>query len=231
MELLFAALAIRANQVVSFHQLTTEIWGDDPPRRASAALHVYISQLRKLLQPSEGGPAPIVTQAPGYLLHTTGEQDFSTFDRLLTSGRALLAQCRHAEAETDLTAALELWRGPALGDAQGNGPIVRGFVAWAEAARLECTELQIDARLALGSHRMVIGDLYRLISEHPLREAFYRQLMLALYQADLRADALRVYRSARATLASELGVEPCLRLRRLHQQILLGDQSHLGLAG
>lgn len=228
-ELLFATLAIRANQVVSLHQLTTEIWGDDPPRRANAALHVYISQLRKFLQPP-GGPATIVTRAPGYLLRTTGEEDFTAFDRLLTSGRALLAEGRHAEAEADLAAALELWRGPALGDAQGNGPVIRGFVAWAEAARLECTELLIDARLALGAHRMVIGELYRLISEHPLREAFYRQLMLALYQADLQADALRVYQSARAVLASELGVEPCRRLRNLHQQILLGDQTQLGLA-
>jgi DNA-binding SARP family transcriptional activator len=217
-ELLFATLAIRANQVVSLHQLTTEIWGDDPPRRANAALHVYISQLRKFLQPP-GGPATIVTRAPGYLLRTTGEQDFTAFDRLLTSGRALLAEGRHAEAEADLTAALELWRGPALGDAQGNGPVIRGFAAWAEAARL-----------ALGAHRMVIGELYRLISEHPLREAFYRQLMLALYQADLQADALRVYQSARAVLASELGVEPCRRLRNLHQQILLGDQTQLDLA-
>lgn len=236
-ELLFATLLIRANHVVGFNQLITEIWGEQPPRRANAALHVYVSQLRKFLRPAHG-PNPVVTRAPGYLLRTDGEQDgerdIAEFQRLLSQGRALYLAGRHEDADADLTAALDLWRGPALGEVAGNGPIIRGFVAWAEAARLECLELQIDTRLAMGRHRMVVGDLYRLISEYPLRETFYRQLMLALYQADQQADALAIYQSARDVLDAELGVEPCQRLRTLHREILLGDKSpaHLiALAG
>ncbi len=227
-ELLFATLLVRANHVVGFNQLITEIWGERPPRRANAALHVYVSQLRKFLRPADG-PNPVITRAPGYLLRAGSGRDdgrdITEFQRLLSQGRTLHLAGRHEDADADLTAALGLWRGPALGDVADNGPIVRGFVGWAEAARLECLELQIDSRLAMGGHRMVVGDLYRLISEYPLREAFYRQLMLALYQADLQADALRIYQSARDVLNAELGVEPCHSLRSLHREILLGDKT------
>jgi DNA-binding SARP family transcriptional activator len=224
-ELLLATLLIRADETVSSTQLISEIWGEAPPRRVNAALHVYVSQLRKFLPTPAAKPNPLVTEAPGYRLHVGDDRDVTAFQRHLSAGRALYQQGRFAEADADLTAGANLWSGSTLGDAQGNGPIVRGFVAWAEAARLECLELQVDTRLAMGKHRMVVGDLYRLVSENPLREAFYRQLMLALYQADLRVDALRTYQTARAVLNAELGVEPCHSLRELHHAILLGDRA------
>ncbi|PRY34891.1 AfsR/SARP family transcriptional regulator [Umezawaea tangerina] len=224
-ELLLATLLIRAGHVVGFNQLIAELWGENPPRRADAALHVYVSQLRKLLRGDHDRPSPLVTRAPGYLLHVDEERDITRFQRRLATGRALHRHGRHAEADAELTAALDLWHGPALGDVQGNGPVIRGFAASAEEARLECLELRIDTRLAMGGHRMVVGDLYGLISEYPLRETFYRQLMLALYQTDLQADALRVFRTARTVLDEELGVSPCRSLRDLHQAILRGDRN------
>ncbi|WP_235489790.1 winged helix-turn-helix domain-containing protein, partial [Frankia sp. AvcI1] len=44
-EILLAALLIRANRPVSAEELISEIWGDDRPSRVRAGLHVYISQL------------------------------------------------------------------------------------------------------------------------------------------------------------------------------------------
>ncbi|WP_326815942.1 hypothetical protein OG243_01860 [Streptomyces sp. NBC_01318] len=48
--------------------------------------------------------------------------------------------------------------------------------------------------------------------------------MLVLYRSERQAEALQVYRSAQPVLRSELGLEPCRSLRRLHQAILTSDR-------
>jgi DNA-binding SARP family transcriptional activator len=68
-----------------------------------------------------------------------------------------------------------------------------------------------------------VAELRRLAVEHPLREHIRAQLMLACYRCGQQAAALAVYRDAHALLAEELGVEPVLELRELHQKILAGD--------
>ena len=224
MEIVLGTLLIRANQVVSIEQLGTEIWGADPPQRATAALYVYISQLRKLLTGEPGRFGPIVTRAPGYLLRTEQDEvDLQIFQRLVADGRESMRAERYEEARSAFQQALALWRGPALSELR-EGPIINGFAIWLEEIRLECNELLVEAKLRLGRHRELISVLHRLIGEHPLHEAFYWQLMLALYRSERRADALDVYRKARATLNRELGLEPGRRLRELQQSILVsGD--------
>ncbi|WP_443089356.1 AfsR/SARP family transcriptional regulator [Yinghuangia sp. ASG 101] len=222
-ELLLAVLLVRAGQVVSTGQLGTEIWADAPPRRATAALHVHISQLRKFLART-GRESPIVTRSPGYLLQpgTRDEIDAHDFRNLVRQGRVHARAGRHAEASAALNDALALWRGPVLGELRG-GTIVDEFASWAAETRMECLEMRIESDLALGRHRELVAQLYALVAEHPLRETLQRQLMLALYRSERQADALRVYQSARAALVSDLGVEPGRALRNLHRAILQAD--------
>ncbi|MEV0387446.1 AfsR/SARP family transcriptional regulator [Nonomuraea sp. NPDC050643] len=223
-----AVLLIRADHVVAFDQLVMELWGDSPPRRVAAGIHVYISQLRKFLHRPERDDNPVVTHPPGYLLRMgVDELDFRDFLRLTEEGRCLAREERYEEAADCLERALSLWRGPVLRDL-GNGPIIDGFVAWLMESRLECLELLADCQLQLGRHRELVARLYSLITEHPLRETFYRQLMLALYRSERQADALHVYQTARRTLRHELGVEPCRALRDL-QQAILTSARHLDL--
>jgi DNA-binding SARP family transcriptional activator len=54
----------------------------------------------------------------------------------------------------------------------------------------------------------VLPQLEALIREHPYRERFRAQLMLAFYRSDRQADALQAYQDARRTLVGELGIEP-----------------------
>ena len=68
-----------------------------------------------------------------------------------------------------------------------------------------------------------MAQLTGLIREHPLRERFREQLMLALYRCGRQADALREFAAARRLLDTELGIEPGPGLRDLHQQILAAD--------
>jgi DNA-binding SARP family transcriptional activator len=224
---LLAVLLIKADQIVSVDQLIAEIWDENPPRRANASLHVYISQVRKFLSRPHDKTSRLVTRAPGYML-TLGEDmlDVREFQRRIAAGREQLMRGCLEEANGLFTSALTMWQGRALGDLTGDGPIIRGFGVWAEEARLEGMELQFETCLALGHHRRLVGPLFQLVSENPMRETFYRQLMLALYQGGRQADALRVYQSARTTLGNELGVEPCQALRELHQAILVGDAVH-----
>jgi SARP family transcriptional regulator, regulator of embCAB operon len=222
-EAVLAVLLIRSDQVVTPEQFMTEIWGDRPPRRATAALHVYVSHVRKALQRPGRSDNPVVTRPPGYLLNKGYDEfDYDIFLGLMTQGRSCLRSGQYEEASEFLEKALGQWHGPVLNDSLG-GPIIRGFISRLGEERLECLEMLGDALLELGRHRELVGRLYSLTAENPFYEAFYRQLMLALYRSNRRADALRVYQTARRTMKEELGIEPCRALRDVHRTILAAD--------
>lgn len=219
---LFGALLVRAGQVVTTDQLMAEMWGDDMPRQAALGLQVYVSRLRKLL--ARPGPArgPLVTKPAGYVLHLDGDEfDVHTFLELLGHGREHVRNGDLHRAVSAFDQALAQWRGPVLSD-HWRGPILGGFVSWMAAARTECAELLLEAQLRLGMHHELIGRLYALTTAHPHSETFYRLLMLALFRADRRADALGVYDLARRTLHDGLGLEPSRALREAQRAILLG---------
>lgn len=222
-ECLLAALLIRADHLVAADHLIAEIWGDQPPRRATAGLHVYISGLRKFLSRPDRSQPRIVTRPPGYMLALGDDEiDVNDFLKLAERGRGYARGQRHGEAATCFDSALALWRGPVLGDVSF-GSMVEAFATWLEEMRMECIELQIEQHLQLGRHRELIGKLYSLTAEFPLRETFYRQLMVALYRSERQADALDAYRSAHRTLRSELGLEPCRALQEIQRAILSAD--------
>lgn len=220
MEVLLAALLVNADQVVSVEQLHTEIWQDGGPRRASATLQVYISQLRKFLRAAGHGGNPILKRPCGYLLAVGADHlDVRVFTRLLREGRAHAREARYEAARAAFQTALSLQRGPVAGELSC-GPIVNQLRAWFAEALVECNEALIDAELALGCHRETVGRLYCLTAQHPYNETFYGQLMRALFHCGRRADALTVYRSAGSRLMIDLGVEPSRGLREIHESIL-----------
>ncbi len=121
-----------------------------------------------------------------------------------------------------LEQALSLWRGPPLAD------LAYEAFAQRETARLDelhavALEWLVEAKLVLGRHGEVIGQLESLVDEYPYREGLRAQLMLALYRADRQADALQAYQDARRMLVEELGIEPGERLRELERGILAQD--------
>ncbi|MBD0323446.1 MAG: AfsR/SARP family transcriptional regulator [Aldersonia sp.] len=226
-EILLAALLIRADHLVPADQLIAELWCDRPPRRATAGLHVYVSELRKFLGRPGGPDNRIVTRMPGYQLSLGSDEiDAHAFLRLVDEGREHVRDDRRADAAECFERALGLWRGPVLGDPP-TGPMVEAFGTWLTEVRMECTEMLIDAQLRLDRHRELVGRLYSLTAEHPLRESFHRQLMIALYRSERTADALRVYQSARRLLNTELGLEPCRALQDVHRAILTADDRTL----
>lgn len=229
-ETILAILLIRSNEVVTPDQLIDELWGAAPPRRATAGLHVYISQLRKFLQQSGMSESIIETRMPGYMLHTGNDDiDFHVFLKASEEGRSLIRASRYEQAAEVLSGALTIWRGAVLSNVPAAGPLLEGFATWLSESRLECMEALFEAKLGSHRHREIVGTLYSAVAENPLRETFYRQLMLALYRSERQADSLAVFRSLRKELNEELGLEPCRTLRELHQAIVVGDDRLLDI--
>jgi DNA-binding SARP family transcriptional activator len=218
---LLAAMLCRANRVVSVDELVDTVWDGSPPAAAADTLRSYVMRLRRALG-GEGGDR-IQVVSPGYLIRVRpGELDSEAFLALCATGREALQTGAWRTACAELTAALGLWRGPALTDVPGlqtqHAPIQQLI-----EARLQALQGRIEADLQLGRHHEVIGELRALTMDHPLREAFHRQLMLALHRAERRAEALDVFQGLRSTLAEELGVAPSPSVRDLHRRILGTD--------
>ncbi|WP_139190479.1 AfsR/SARP family transcriptional regulator [Actinokineospora iranica] len=223
--ILLAALLSRVDEVVSTQSLITEIWGDQPPAKVRGALHVYMAQLRHRLSESTAPDrqATIVTEGPGYLLRLGGaELDQHEFDALLTQARTLLDSGDLRTADHAVRQALGLWRGPAIAGLT-EGPMLGVYATCLDEEYVAALELRLEIDLLLGRHRAVIAELIRLVHDYPLRETFYRQLMLAFYRSERQADALNCFRRLRRRLRDELGVEPCRPIQQLHQAVLSAD--------
>jgi predicted ATPase/DNA-binding SARP family transcriptional activator len=215
---LLAELLLHRGRVVPRERLVDALWGERPPGSAHASLQVYVHGLRRAL-----GRDRIVTVGTGYCVQLEqGELDVEQFERLLGRADRALEQAAPASALADVDAALALWRGPPLADIRDQ-PLAAGAVPRLEELRLRALELRGDALLSLGEHDVLLPDLEQLIADHPYRERLREQQILALYRAGRQKDALDAYRTTRATLVDELGVDPGPALQELERAILSHD--------
>ncbi|MFI8530997.1 BTAD domain-containing putative transcriptional regulator [Streptomyces aquilus] len=218
---LLAALLLEAGRTVSVDALKDALWGGSPPASAQASLHNHVTRLRRLLD----DPDRLRAVPPGYLLRVEqGELDVHVFESLTAEARAAHAGRDWERTLRASTAALTLWRGTPLA---GLPPELGGyaFVQRLGEARLLLLEWRYDAELAVGGGRLdaAVPELTALAAEHPLREAFHRQLMLALHRTGRQAEALAVHRDLRTHLIEELGVEPGAGVREAHVEVLRGE--------
>jgi DNA-binding SARP family transcriptional activator/Tfp pilus assembly protein PilF len=218
-------LAMRANRAVLRDELVDGIWGDDPPASSVNALHGYVTGLRAALEPDRAARAPgrvLASTGPGYLLRLRPDQlDTELFDEHMATAHAFRTAGDLPAAARSIDAALRLWQTVPLSGIPGPWAEIERF-RLAEQ-RLIAIEEQADVMLALGRHAEAAVRLAGLVREHPLRERFRVQLMLALYRCGRQADALTAFADGRRVLIRELGIEPGADLRRLHQQILAAD--------
>ena len=64
---LLAILLVHAGEVVSSEQVIDGLWGEAPPRSATHLLHVYVSSLRKALEPDPGASSGSVLELREYM--------------------------------------------------------------------------------------------------------------------------------------------------------------------
>jgi DNA-binding SARP family transcriptional activator len=177
---LLAMLLLHANEVVASGRLLDELWGAEPGTD-TAVLRVRISQLRKALRAACCGEL-LQTRPPGYVLQVDRDRlDLGRHERLAAEA-GLVLEHDPARAAVWLREALALWRGPPLADFAYE-PFAQTTIGWLEELRLTTLEKWIDAELASGREREMVGELRALVAGHPLRERFRAQMMLALYRA------------------------------------------------
>ncbi|MBN6052402.1 winged helix-turn-helix domain-containing protein [Nonomuraea sp. RK-328] len=218
---LLADLLVGEGHVVSADRLVDDLWSGEPPGNPAGALQVRVSQLRRALEDAEpGGKNLVVSRAPGYLLQAgPGAVDAARFTDLVA--RAETADGPRATAAL-LSEALGLWRGPAFADF-ADEEFTRAAILRLEEQRLAALERHAEARLELGEHGLLAGELGDLVARHPLRERLRAVHMRALYRAGRQSEALAGYTELRERLAEELGLDPGPELAGLYQAILGQD--------
>ena len=164
---------------------------------------------------------------PGYALEAgPDEVDALRFTALCTQGGEAIRQDATPGSDPGawelLGEAIGLWRGNPLVDVPSN-VLITAEVPRLDALRMQAQEWRMDAGLARGLHSELVGELTQLARDHPWRERFHAQLMLALYRCGRQAEALAAYQRTRRMLVDELGVEPGRELRDLQAGILDAD--------
>ncbi|GHE03446.1 BTAD domain-containing putative transcriptional regulator [Streptomyces alanosinicus] len=208
---LLTALALHPSRATTPETLIDEIWADDPPHDAPAALQALVGRLRRTL-----GRHTIVSTPGGYRLEATEDDvDLYVFERLVRTGTKALTTGDPATAHRTLTEALALWHGPALADLPD-----RTAASRPRALRLEASRARAAAALDLRRAPDVVPELTELTAAHPLDEPLHALLIRALRDTGRPADALAAYESARRTLADTLGTDPGPELTALHTSLL-----------
>jgi SARP family transcriptional regulator, regulator of embCAB operon len=224
---LLALLALNANQVVSTAMCVDELWGASPPQSAVSTVQTYILQIRRVLRqffgPERGAEAALRTRHQGYqLVVGRDEMDLFRFKDRVSEAKKLLAAEEYEAGAMVLREALGYWQGPTLVDIQA-GPLISMHLARLEELRFSVLEQRIEAELQIGMHHELISELSGLVEQYPVHENLYAQLIVALYRAGRRAQALEAYRQLRKVLVDELGIEPSPRIQCLHKAVLTAD--------
>ena len=220
----FAMLVGRAGQAIDRDVLLEGVWGESATDSNRASLHTYVSNLRALtgLQISRTGTTYTLVVEPD-------EVDLFAFESAVDEARAQLTTAADQAADL-LRVALGWWRGRPYANV-ADIPGLQAEIRRLEELRLEAVEMRIEADLAEGRHGKLVAELEALIAEHPLRERFRYQHMVALYRSGRQSEALRAYRKAAVYLGEEIGIEPSPALQDLELRILQQDDALLAGVG
>ncbi|MFD5465776.1 BTAD domain-containing putative transcriptional regulator [Kitasatospora sp. NPDC127059] len=198
------SLLLRPNTVVTVDQLTDDLWGDEPPGSPVVALRSYVSQLRKLLDPTV-----LVSQSGGYrLVIEPGRIDLWRVRQLHE-----LAGKNPRQAREHLAEALALWRGEPLADLPG--PLMGR-----ERQRLSELRLTLQEELlSLSDSADRLTELEALAAEHPFRERLQTLLIRTLHRSGRTTEARTVYDALHSRLVEQLGIEPGPEITALRHEL------------
>jgi DNA-binding SARP family transcriptional activator len=215
---LLAALALSVGEQLSFDALIGAIWGELAPRTAKKTLQGHVLRLRRAAPSLD-----LVTTPAGYRLELGRiDVDAHRFDDAVHAAEAVDDPGRRL---AELDAALSLWRGQALSGVEA--PYFDAARVRLDERRRSAQEARCRCQIELGRFDAAVRDLEDLVRSDPYREMWWGLLMVALYAAGRRADALRSFQRARTLLVTELGVDPGPDLTAIEAAVLTDDTEAL----
>ena len=213
---IMALLVAEAGHPVSVDRIIEDVYGEEAPEGARRSVQTLVSMIRREL-------GDVVQQAAGgYVLTVEAEAiDAVRFENEVRLALPMV-ETDPDQAASALRVALAMWRGHPYSDIDSRA-VLEPEITRLRELRLTALEARIDADLAVGRHRELTGELEALTVEHPLREKFRAQHMLALYRSGRQTEALRGFERTRSYLADEIGISPSKELADLEQGILEQD--------
>ncbi|MFJ3799489.1 ATP-binding protein [Streptomyces sp. NPDC090088] len=220
---LLAVLLARAGEPVSIGELVDLIWAEDVPASAVNILQKYVGALRRLLEPALPAREPgsyLQRRGSAYLfVAAPGTLDVVRFRELVEAAEAGVAEQRPAAALDRYLEAVGLWHGPA-GDGVAYGSTGMAIFAGLDDEFRHACVAAAELATGLGRPERVLQSLHMAARMAPLHERVQASLIAALAAAGQPAEALSVFRTVRARLAEELGVDPGPGLVAAHLGVL-----------
>ncbi len=219
---LLKILVIQGGRPVARDALIECLWPEADPRTAVNRLHVLVHTLRRVIEPPQQRGDWLFIRSDGdrYSLSATAPYrlDITEFREYVSLGEQLSRDGEEAAAIEAYEAAVELYRGDLLEE--------EPYADWCREQRAHLREicLTVLGRLATayrdqGSTEESINHYRHALKIDPLRESNHRGLMLALWSAGRRDEALRQYQTCSDILRRELNVEPLPETAELHTSI------------
>ena len=208
---LLAVLALPAGLTHSRDKLASLLWSDRGDQQARDSLKHALTKLRQCLPSSQ--PTIIADRLSARLDPAALSIDVAEFERLAS------------DASPDgMERAMTLYRGDLL---DGIGVRDPAFEDWLLIERQRLRHLfeaalskQLSQAMSKGARELAFAAARRLLSLDPLREEACRALMQIHAGRGETAQALKLYDALRSRLQAELGIEPELESRQLHESIL-----------
>jgi len=220
---LLALLLAREGRPTSAAELVDLIWGEGAPASALNALHKYIGSLRRLLEPTlpaRGTGSHLLRRGNGYLFTAgPGALDLASFREFVAAAEAELSAGRRERALDRYADALALWTGPA-GDGLAHGPAAMSIFAGLNDEFFDTCTAAAELAVSLGRPDRVSAPLHLAATIAPLHEPVQAGLITILGAAGRQVEALSVFRTVRARLAQDLGLDPGQALEDAHRQVL-----------
>ena len=226
-----AQLALEAKTPVSVDRLAEGIWGEQVPEKYRQIIQVYVSNLRRTLDPERGSGSPsrILRRGGAYELEAGDDEvDVIGLNRAVAQAVAGLNLGRPHTVAAALAPSQEIWTSTPLADLT-ELPFVTDWTDSLDGLRLTATELLAQARLDLGEHQLVADELRGLVHRYPGRERLWEILALAQVRSGLQQEALDTVQQAKRELVAEFGLDPGPALQDLEERILRQDWTVLGV--
>ncbi|MGK9146452.1 AAA family ATPase [Plantibacter flavus] len=209
---LVVALALADGRPVSTGALIDEVWDEQPPAGAKAALQTLVSRVRAV-----GAPGLISSSAAGYRIEVD-ELDLHTAAQLADSAAVAIRSADAVTAGALADRALALWSGEP--GAELDEPLASALSQRSTRLRDDLRRVRAQSRLDTGEGAAVIADLEALADAAPLDDASHLMLFNAYAQNGRRTDAMRLFAAFRARLQDALGADPDPVLIAAHTALL-----------